>query len=501
MSGQSDKSGKLVAVVLAAGQGTRMRSSMAKVRHEILGRPMVAYPVHAAFEAGADRVVLVVGHQAAETRAAVEATFPDAELGFALQAEQRGTGHAVQAALEADATRGFDDVLILYGDTPALDGATLRALRAAHASPDGAEARPADMTVLTFEASDPTGYGRVVRDDQGRPRRIVEHRDASDAERRITEVNAGMVLVRRELLAAALAGLGRDNAQGEIYLTDVVERLAGDGHLVRTFSLPDGSLVAGVNTRAQLARIEEDLRRRRCHELMEAGVTMQDPPSTRIEAGVEIGRDTVLGPGVQLLGRTRLGEGCRVEAGCVLRDCTLGDGVHLKPYVVGEQATLGDGTAAGPFTHMRPGTALAARARLGNFVETKKAVIGEGSKANHLSYLGDCEIGRGVNVGAGTITCNYDGFDKHRTVLEDGVFVGSDTQLVAPVRVGRNVTIAAGTTVTRDVPEGALAVSRVKQDNKEGHYALRRQPREEARAQRKAAERAAREATGRPGDT
>ncbi len=477
-------SAKLVAVVLAAGQGTRMRSEQAKVLHPLLGRPMVTYPVQAALEAGADRVVVVVGHQADAVRAALETHLPGRDLAFAVQAEQRGTGHAVLMAL--DATEGYDDVMILCGDTPALDGETLRQLRQVH------EAAQATVTVTSFVVDDPTGYGRVVRGEHGHPARIVEHRDATDAQRAIAEVNAGLYLVDRKALVETLRQVRPDNAQGELYLTDVVHLVAGRGGRVRGFVLRDPSRLAGVNTRAQLAELEAVLRGRVNRRHMEAGVTMHDPASARIEAEVEIGVDTVLGPNVQLLGRTRIGRGCHVEAGAVLRDCELADGVHLKPYVVAEGARLGPGVAAGPFAHLRPGTVLGQDVKVGNFVETKKAVLGQGSKASHLSYLGDCEIGRDVNVGAGTITCNYDGVDKHVTVLEDGVFVGSDTQLVAPVRVGRNATVAAGTTVTDDVPEGALVLSRTTQQVREGYYERRRRPREEAKARAKAAKSAAR---------
>ncbi len=467
---------RTAAIVLAAGQGTRMRSPLAKVLHPVLGRPMVAWIVGAALEAGCDRVVTVVGVQADAVEAALRAAFPGAPLAFAVQREQHGTGHAVQCAMAA--TEGCDELLVLSGDTPALDAATISALRERHAGLGAA------LTVTTFEVDDAAGYGRIVREG-GAIARVVEHRDAGPDERAIREVNAGLYAFARPRLAAALAELRADNAQGELYLTDVVATLSGEGAVVGDLLLTDPFRVAGVNTRAQLAALEDRLLRRRLVALMESGVTIQSPASVRIEIGVEVGADSVIGPQVQLLGATRVGAGCRIDAGCVLTDCTLADGVHLKPYVVATEATLGDDAVAGPFTHLRPGTRLGPRTKVGNFVETKKAVLGEGSKASHLSYLGDCEVGREVNIGAGTITCNYDGFDKHRTVLADGVFIGSDTQLVAPVTVGDNALVGAGTTVTKDVPAGALAVSRAPQQNIEGYYDRYRRARAEAKRRAK----------------
>ena len=467
----------LAAVVLAAGLGTRMRSARAKVLHEVLGRPMVQYPLAAALEAGADRVAVVVGHQADAVAAAARGVPGDHELVFVHQEVQGGTGHAVACA-EA-ATEGLDEVLILCGDTPALDGATLRALRAAHREAGAA------LTLTSFRLEDPTGYGRVVRGGDGAALRIVEHRDATADQRRLDEVNAGIYVVERALLYDALARCSTDNAQGELYLTDVVELAAGEGRRVEVFALEDARRAAGVNTREQLGELERFLLAERCRALMLAGVTLEDPSSVRIEAGVTVGPDSRIGAGVQLLGATRLGESVRVEVGCVLRDTAVDDGAHLKPYVVTEQAHLGPGVVAGPFAHLRPGAVLRDGARVGNFVEMKKTVLGPGSKANHLTYLGDCEVGAGVNVGAGTITCNYDGTDKHRTVIEDGVFIGSDTQLVAPVTIGRRATVAAGTTVVHDVPAGALVLSRAEQVVREGYDERHRRPREEAKRRRR----------------
>lgn len=471
-------SGKSVAIVLAAGKGTRMHSSLAKVLHPVLGQPMVCYPVGAAFEAGVDRVVVVVGHQGDAVRTVLKETFPTQDLQFAEQTRMLGTADAVQCGL--DATEGYERVLILCGDTPALDATTLLRLIERHAENGAA------LTLSSFEAADPTGYGRVIRDLRGQAMRIVEHADASPEERGLKEVNAGLYLVQREDLAHALQEVGNTNVQGEFYLTDIVATLDGASKKIGVMKLPNPATVAGVNTRVQLSALEEILRRDRNRALMEAGVSIEEPRSVRIESGVRVGRETRVGRGVQLRGRTVVGEGCTIEAGSHLTDCVLGDKVHVKPYVVATEATLGDGCAVGPFAHLRPGTRLGARAKVGNFVETKKATLGAGSKASHLSYLGDCDIGADVNIGAGTITCNYDGFEKHQTVLEDGVFVGSDTQFVAPVHVGKNATVGAGTTVTGNVPEGALVVSRTPQRVIDGYYESRRRPRAEAQARAKA---------------
>jgi bifunctional UDP-N-acetylglucosamine pyrophosphorylase/glucosamine-1-phosphate N-acetyltransferase len=465
----SDTAARTAAVVLAAGRGTRMVSERAKVLHPLLGWPLVAFPVRAALDAGVGRVVVVVGHQGDDVYAAARACAGGADVLRAEQPEQRGTGHALQCALAA--TDGCDQVLVLCGDVPALDAASLAAILAAHA------ADAADLTVVSFDAPDPTGYGRVVRGEDGRPRRIVEHRDADAAVRALTEVNSGVYVVGRERLSRALAQIDSDNAAGELYLTDVVAVLAGEGARLQAYPLADPTLVAGVNTRAQLAVLEEALRRRRNHALMELGVTMRDPATTRVEMGASVAPDTVLGPGVELRGATAVASSCHIDTGAILTDCELAAGVTVRPYVVAQGVRFAADSAAGPFAHLRPGTVLGEHAKVGNFVETKQARIGAGSKASHLSYLGDCELGRDVNVGAGTITCNYDGFDKHRTVLGDGVFVGSDTQLVAPVTVGANATIAAGTTVTRDVPEGALVHSRIRQQVREGYFEQYRLPR------------------------
>ncbi len=473
----------LVAVILAAGKGTRMRSRLVKVLHPFLGRAMVLHTVDASFRAGAERVVTVVGHQADDVRSAIDKAFSGWNLGYALQSEQRGTGHAVMCAMEAVGEP--TNVLVVYGDTPLLMPQTLSRMVAAH------RASSATMTVASFIANDPTGYGRIVRavagpesDAVGGPvrpgnvLRIVEQADATADESAITEVNAGMCIIRADALVAALSRLEPHNAQGELYLTDVVADLATRGDKVDSFLLADAIEASGVNTRSQLATLEEIALQRMRLRWMDRGVSMQDPGSIRIDAEVDIGEDTLLGPNVQLLGKTRIGIGCRIDAGAIVDNCELGDFVHIKPYSVVTGSRLAMRTEVGPFAHLRAGTELGEKAKIGNFVETKKAKIGSNSKASHLSYLGDCELGKDVNVGAGTITCNYDGFEKFKTIIGDGVFIGSDSQLVAPVEIGKNATIGAGTTVTRNVPEGALAVSRSDQRHIDDYYGKRRKPRE-----------------------
>jgi len=456
----------LGAVVLAAGLGTRMRSARAKVLHGLGGRPLVRYPLDALATLAPDRVALVVGHQAdAVQGAAAGATLAD--LRVVVQPEQRGTGHAVACA--APAFDGFaGDVLILYGDVPRIRADTLRALLDAH------RAEEADLTLATICFAVPTGYGRIIRGADGGVTRIVEERDATEAERAVTEINPGLYCVRSEVLFPLLAELRPDNDQGELYLTDLIALAARAGRRVRALRIERADEVAGINTRAELAAMEASLKAELTDRWMAEGVTFEDPATAYVGPEVTIGRDTVIGPNVTLRGRTRLGAGCRVDGTAYLVDAVIGDRVHIRFATVIEEAEVGADAVIGPFARLRPGTRLAERVHLGNFVETKKAVLGAGTKANHLTYLGDCEIGPETNVGAGTITCNYDGFTKHHTQIGARVQIGSDTQLVAPVSVGDDAYVGAGTTVTRDVPPGALVVSRVPQRAFPGWVARRR---------------------------
>ena len=449
----------LAAIVLAAGKGTRMRSSRAKVLHELLGRPLVCYPIELARSLGAEPVVAVLGHQREAVEAALLARFGAGAVAVVEQAEQRGTGHAVRLAMPALAKMEDGMVLVLYGDVPLLRRETLEELV-------GTVRRYGCLALVTATPPDATGYGRILRDERGHVIGVVEQKDASEDERAITEINAGIYCGPADFFREATLGLGTGNAQGEYYLTDVVARAARSiGVSAIEAAFVD---VCGINDRQQLAEAEATLRGR-INRGWQAHVTFRDPASAVVEPGVEIGVDAELGCNVSLRGRTRIGHGARIDDGCILIDTEVGAGAQLKPYCIATDSVIGPGAIVGPFAHMRPGSQLGPDVHLGNFVETKKTVIGRGSKANHLSYLGDTVIGEKVNVGAGTITCNYDGYKKFPTVIEDGAFIGSDTQLIAPVRVGKRAVIGAGTTVTRDVPDGALALSRVAQIDKPGY--------------------------------
>ena len=449
---------KISAIVLAAGMGTRMKSNLVKVMHPVAGPPMIEWPVAAAFDSGVERCVLVVGHQQEKVRAYFDGR---ALVSFAVQAEQLGTGHAVACAMpEVDPEAGT--VLILCGDTPLLRAESLRAMLQTH------QQSGACVTVMTAVFDDPFGYGRIVKDKEGRVTAITEQKDASEEVRRIREVNAGVYCIERAFLQDAVSRLTNDNAQGEYYLTDVVRQAAEKGRSCLSYQVADQQEISGVNDRVQMAEAAGVLRGRINRELMLAGVTMIDPQAVYIERGVRIGRDSVVYPGAVIKGATVIGECCEIGQGTLIKNCTIADGVVVKAGSVLEDAKVGPEAAIGPMAHLRPGTELSAHVKIGNFVETKKAFLGEGSKASHLTYLGDATIGRDVNIGCGTITCNYDGVRKHKTVIEDGVFVGSDVQLVAPVSVGRNSLIAAGTTVTKDVPPDSLAIARSPQVNKEG---------------------------------
>jgi bifunctional UDP-N-acetylglucosamine pyrophosphorylase/glucosamine-1-phosphate N-acetyltransferase len=454
----------LAAVVLCAGKGTRMKSEKAKVLHAILGRPLCFYPLKRALELGASPLVPVVGHQAAEVEKAIKAQLPSATLRFALQKEQRGTADAVRSA--EGALKDFSGrVLILYGDVPLLRRETLEALVAAH------EKGRATLSMVSTMLEDPTGYGRVIREG-GKVVRIVEHKDCTPEQRAVRECNAGIYLVESSFLWKALAEIKPQNAQGEYYLTDLVEMAAKLGPVASVEA--DATETAGVNDRVELAARARVLQQRINERHMRAGVTLVDPPSTFIEEDVTIGADTELGPQVMLTAGSVVGSNVTIGQGSVLTASTVANGTTIKPYSVFEEAKVGERCIIGPFSRLRPGTELSEEVHLGNFVETKKARIGKGSKANHLAYLGDAKIGSGCNVGAGTITCNYDGVNKHVTELGDGVFIGSDTQLVAPVSVGDGAYVGAGTTVTKNVPPGSLAVSRVPQVNKEGWVAKKK---------------------------
>ncbi len=453
----------LDAIVLAAGLGTRMHSQRVKVLHPLCGRPMLEHTLRLLAPLGVRRTILVLGHQAdavAETLRQRQVQPPDLQI--AIQAAQRGTADAVRSALPF-LPEDSAGVVILYGDTPLLTGPRLHALCSLLTAK-----KDRKLALLTTRLANPAGYGRLIRDGGGAPLRIVEDRDCSPVERLQDEVNAGMYAVNSAFLRRALLQVRAENAQREFYLTDLLSLAVAEGADVAALSAP-AEEVMGVNDRVDLSHAETIMRRRICEAHMRRGVSLHNPDSICIDDEVEIGADSEIGPNVILRGRTRIGARCHIDVGCVLSDVSVADDSHLKPYCVAADSVLGKAVQVGPFSHLRPGSKLEHDAHVGNFVELKKTYLGAGSKANHLAYLGDAEIGANVNVGCGTITCNYDGFAKHRTVIEDGVFIGSDVQLVAPVHVGKGAIIAAGTTVTKDVPAGALTLSRVPQIDKPGY--------------------------------
>ena len=439
---------RLGIVILAAGQGTRMKSATPKVLHRLAGRPLLAHVLDTAAALDPVRVAVVYGHGGAR----VPAAFAQRDdVVWAEQTPQLGTGHALQQALPH--LGDCDRVLALYGDVPLVEPDTLRNLLA----------RPEPVVLLTVRLPDPTGYGRIVRDAACTVRRIVEQKDASESERQIDEVNTGIMAIDGTRLAGWLGRLGNANAQGEYYLTDVVGMAVREGLAVEAVVVPDPLEVAGINDRAQLAQLERAWQRRAADRLMRAGVTLVDPARFDLRGTLEHGRDVVIDVNVIVEGHVRLGDDVAVGANTVLRDVEVGNGVTILENCVIESAYLGPDSRVGPFSRIRPGTRLDARAHVGNFVEIKKSDVGEGSKVNHLTYIGDTRIGRDVNVGAGTITCNYDGVNKHRTVIGDRAFIGSNAALVAPVTVGEGATIGAGSTITRDAPADALTIARAHQ--------------------------------------
>lgn len=448
----------LAAIVLAAGKGTRMKTQRAKVLHAVCGRPMVYYPVKRALEAGASPVVVVVGHQGDEVEKALRAALPDAPLRFARQEQQLGTAHAVMSARKALAGhRGA--VVILSGDTPLLTAQTLRAVVSARTA-------PGSLAFATMDLENPRGYGRVVHAPGKGPALIVEEKDATPEERKIREVNAGLYVTDSDFLWGTLGRVDAKNAQREFYLTDLVALAAdGPGAVSVRVSPVEAS---GVNDQEELSLAIRALTRRTAQALMAGGVTIEDPERFDVDEGVTVGPDTVIEPGVRLRGATRIGAGCVIGQGTVIVDSVVDDGVEVRPYCHFQEARVRRASIVGPFSRLRPGSELGEGAHVGNFVELKKTRLGKGSKANHLAYLGDATIGAGVNVGCGTITCNYDGEKKHPTTIGDGVFVGSDSILVAPIRIGKGSYVAAGSTLTEDVPSGALALGRARQVTKKG---------------------------------
>jgi bifunctional UDP-N-acetylglucosamine pyrophosphorylase/glucosamine-1-phosphate N-acetyltransferase len=441
-------------IVLAAGQGTRMKSRLPKVLQPLGGRTLLAHVLDTAQSLSPAGIHVVHGHGAEEVRSRL-ASF---DVRWVLQAEQLGTAHAVRQAIG-----GIPDpatVLVLYGDVPLVTLSTLRTLAAAAGS--------GELGLLTVELADPRGYGRILRDSRGEVNAIIEEKDASESQRQLRETNTGLLACNAKSLRGWLERVGNDNAQGEYYLTDIVALAVQDGVRVRAVRAESAQEVMGINDKTQLAEAERALQLRQARRLMADGLTLKDPARFDLRGELSIGRDVTIDVNVVIEGRVTLADGVSIGPNCWLRDCEIGPGSEVLPNSVLDGVRLGAGCHVGPFARLRPGTELADGARVGNFVEVKQARVGAGSKINHLSYVGDAEIGRDVNVGAGVITCNYDGASKHRTVIGDGAFIGSDSQLVAPVEVGADATIGAGSTITRNAPPGKLTVSRVRQATLDG---------------------------------
>ncbi|HEX3472416.1 MAG TPA: bifunctional UDP-N-acetylglucosamine diphosphorylase/glucosamine-1-phosphate N-acetyltransferase GlmU [Silvibacterium sp.] len=457
---------QLAIVIMAGGKGTRLKSKRAKVLHEIGGKALLRHVIGSASQVvSPGDIYVVVGHQAAE----VEAAIKDTGVRFVHQEEQRGTGHAIQCA-EA-AVREYQQLLVLSGDVPLLKSETIARLRDFHIE------QRAAMTILTAAPADPNGYGRVLRKsaDSSEVTAIVEQKSLTAEQRCVREINSGIYGFKTEPLFAHISELKTENAHHEYYLTDMAGLLVAAGERVVALEAGNATEVLGANTIAEMMDLDRELRLETARKLMAQGVTILRPETTVIDAGVEIGPDTVIEPFVQLLGETKIGEDCRVRSYSVIENSTLADGVLVRQGCIVVDSRIAAAALIGPYSHLRPESEIGEKAHVGNFVETKKVKLGTGSKANHLTYLGDAEIGSGVNIGAGTITCNYDGVSKHRTLIGNDVFVGSDSTLVAPVVIGTGAYVAAGSSITEDVPDGALALGRARQTNKPG-WAKNRAP-------------------------
>src|SRR6266700_494312 len=455
-------------VIMAAGKGTRLKSKRAKVLHEIAGKPLLAHVISAALQvAPAHDIYVILGHQEDKVRAAVKAT----GVQFVLQAEQRGPGHAIMCVREH--VQDYQNLLVLSGDVPLLRPETITRVRDFHA------AKKAAMTILTAEPSDPAGYGRVIRVSAGseRVKAIVEQKALTKSQQKAREINSGIYAFATKPLFAHIDRLTTNNAHHEFYLTDMAALLVRAKANVVALKANDPGEVLGANTLAELAALDASLRARKCDDLMKAGVSIYRPDTCVIDPEVEIGADTIVEPFVQILGKTRIGSDCRIRSFSIISDSQIADNVLVRPGCVIDRSQIAAGAVLGPYSHLRPDSEIGEGAHVGNFVETKKVRLGRGSKANHLTYLGDAEIGANVNVGAGTITCNYDGYAKHTTTIQDGAFIGSDSTLVAPVRVGKGAYVAAGSTITDDVPADALALGRARQATKEGWAKQRKEAR------------------------
>ena len=458
---------------MAAGKGTRLKSKHPKVLHEVGGKPILAHVIASAQKVvPAKDIYVIVGHEAERVREAVAGT----GVNFVLQAEQRGTGHALMAARETLSNHGYDQIIVLSGDAPLITGGTIKNLRDFHS------AQKAAMTLLSANLADPYGYGRVIRRGKGAEvQAIVEEKSATAQQKKIREINSGFYAFSAPDLYQHIDRLSTKNVHGEYYLTDMAGVFRKAGKKVVAISAGDAGEVLGSNTRAEMMNLDARMRLAKCRELLAEGVTIFYPQTCVIDSDVEVGADTVIEPFVQLLGRTTVGADCRIRSYSVIGNSQIGDRVLVKPGTIMEDSRVAAGAVLGPYTHLRPGSEIGEGAHVGNFVETKKIRLGKGSKANHLSYLGDADIGEGVNIGAGTITCNYDGVHKHKTVIEDGVFVGSDSTLVAPIKLGRGAYVAAASCITEDVPADALAFGRARQSIKEGWAKAKREVQKEKR--------------------
>ncbi len=439
---------RLEVIILAAGQGTRMRSDLPKVLHPIAGRPLLRHVYETARALAPQRIHVVYGHGGAR----VQAQLADLEVRWVEQAQQLGTGHAVAQAMDGVAEEST--LLVLYGDVPLIASTTLERLVAA---------AEAGIALLTVELADPTGYGRILRDGQGQVARIVEQKDAQGAELAIREVNTGLLAIPASRLRSYLARLDNANAQGEFYLTDIFAMAAAEGVAIATTAPAETAEVLGINDRVQLAEVERHYQQRQAAALLRQGLTLCDPQRFDLRGELTVGRDCTIDVNVVLEGRVVLGDGVTIGAHCVIKDAEIGSGSQIQPFCHIEQARIGPAARIGPYARIRPESEIGEAAHIGNFVEVKKSTIGHGSKVNHLAYIGDTSMGQRVNIGAGTITCNYDGANKHRTTIGDDVFIGSDTQLVAPVTVHSGATIGAGSTITKDAPADELTLSRSKQ--------------------------------------
>jgi bifunctional UDP-N-acetylglucosamine pyrophosphorylase / glucosamine-1-phosphate N-acetyltransferase len=444
-------------ILLAAGQGTRMNSTLPKVLHPLAGKTLFLHVLSTALRLEPSAVAVIIGHGADAVRRA----HSDLDVNWVIQEKQLGTGHAVLCA--RDSLGSFQgDILILSGDVPLIREETLRTMIEIHRE------RAAALTLMTASLAVPGGYGRILSDACGKIARIVEERDATDEQKRIRNVNAGIYVASPQFLFPALEQVRNHNRQGEYYLPDIVTIGLDQGKTIATVQVDDAREIMGINTREELAQMEKILQERINRKWMEAGVTLKDPATTYIEEGVTIGRDTVIGPNTHLRGRTSVGERCQVDGSAYVTDAEIEDGVHLRFSVVLTSCRVASGAMIGPFAHLRPGTSLGRNVHVGNFVETKEATLGEGTKANHLTYLGDVTIGRETNIGAGTITCNYDGFNKYRTAIGDRVQVGSDSTLIAPITLGDDVYVATATTIRHDIPAGALVFNERQERVREG---------------------------------